>query len=453
MKISIGFLLKGTAWTVGAFGVGQVLRVVTNIILARLLAPDLFGIMLIVYSLRTGIDLLSDVGMGQNVIYNKNAEDPDFYNTVWSLQLIRNVLLWLVCLLAAVPAAWFYETPILVLLVPITGVSFLFSGFSSIARFLLQKRLQIVKFNAFDTVVAISGSVALILFAYLSPTIWALVLGTLFGYVASMVGSYFLLPDVRHRFHISRKFTWEILEFGKWIFVSSIVYFLSTNFDRLYLARRIPFDVLGIYGIALSIASLLGVLVGRLGGVVLFPFIASHSDVPRAHLREQLSGARARFLLVAAFGFSVFVAVADLVIKILYDRRYQAAGWMLSILSAGSWVSILVAVNEWTLLGLGRPSYGAAANGVKFAFILLGLPVGVEAYGILGAVMVVAVADLFRYLPFAVGLSRERLSFATQDLLVTLAVLGLVLLWEWLRSFSGFGTSFDSVPHLGSIVE
>ena len=56
MTISSGFLLKGAVWTIGAYGLGQVLRLATNIFLARLLAPELFGIMLIVDSLRLGIE-------------------------------------------------------------------------------------------------------------------------------------------------------------------------------------------------------------------------------------------------------------------------------------------------------------------------------------------------------------------------------------------------------------
>src|SRR5258708_36511693 len=123
MKISIGFLLRGTIWTIGAYGISQVLRLVTNIFLARLLAPDIFGTMLIVYSLRTGLELISDVGIGQNIVYNKNAENPDFYNTAWSLQLIRSVVLWLVFLAAAVPIARFYQSPVLTLFVPFTAFS------------------------------------------------------------------------------------------------------------------------------------------------------------------------------------------------------------------------------------------------------------------------------------------------------------------------------------------
>jgi len=78
MTYSIKFPLTGAVWTIGAYGVGQLIRVATNVILTRLLAPELFGIMLIVYSLRTGLTLISDIGIGQNIVYNKSADDPDF---------------------------------------------------------------------------------------------------------------------------------------------------------------------------------------------------------------------------------------------------------------------------------------------------------------------------------------------------------------------------------------
>src|SRR5665213_3405929 len=108
MKYSNILLLRGTAWTLGAFGVSQGLRLVTNVALARLLAPELFGIMVIVNSIRIGIELISDVGIGQNIVHNTDAEKPDFYNTAWTLQLIRSVVLWIVFSAAAIPIAHFY---------------------------------------------------------------------------------------------------------------------------------------------------------------------------------------------------------------------------------------------------------------------------------------------------------------------------------------------------------
>src|SRR5437762_230154 len=108
MTISTRTLVSGTFWTIGAYGISTALRVVTNVALAHMLAPDIFGTMLIVYTLKTGIELVSDVGINQNIVYNENADNPEFYNTAWTLQLLRSIGLWLVFVAAAWPIALFY---------------------------------------------------------------------------------------------------------------------------------------------------------------------------------------------------------------------------------------------------------------------------------------------------------------------------------------------------------
>jgi O-antigen/teichoic acid export membrane protein len=329
---------------------------------------------------------------------------------------------------------------------PVSALTLVLTGFTSPSLYLLQKRMQIATFNIYDMIMTFISSAAHILFAYFSPTIWALVLGGLFASAASTIGSYFLLPNVKQSFHISRQFVREILGFGKWIFLSSVVYFLSMNYDKLYLPTIFPLALLGVYGIARSLSELLGALTMRLGNIVLFPFIASHAQMPRADLHGQIAGIRARFLLLAAIGISVLVATADLAIKLLYDERYQAAGWMLPILILGSWFSILASVNDSTLLGLGKPLYGAVANSVKFSFLVIGLPLGFVVNGVFGVVGVFALGDLCRYVPIFLGQKRERFTFGMQDFLLTLVAFALIAFWEWLRWISGFGTSFDALP-------
>ena len=452
MKLPQILLLKGAIWTVGAFGVGQVIRLATNIILTRLLAPELFGIMQIVYSLRTGVELFSDVGIVQNIIHNKNANEPDFYNTAWSLQLIRGVILWLAFCVAAIPVARFYHSSILALVIPIAALSFVIGGFSSTSHSLVLKRMNYSRMTTFDMIVAVLSSMAQIILAYFSPTIWALVFGSLLGWAIFVIGTHFLLPDVRHRFYVSKDYAGQILSFGKWIFVSSIIYFLSTNFDRLYLAKTIPLDVLGVYGIARTLSGLISALVQQLSNSVIFPFISSHSHMPRTELHEQLAPIRLKFLLVASIGFSLFAATADLAIRVLYDQRYQAASWMLPILVIGAWFAILANLNESTLMGLGRPNYSAFANSAKFGFLLISLLLIVTHFGVLGAVFVVAASDLCRYVPLLVGQVRERFAFGGQDAVATLAVFGLIALWEGLRWAAGYGTSFDAFPmHISQI--
>ena len=54
-------------WVVVPFGTQQIVRLVTQIVLARMLAPEMFGLMLLVNTLRTGAELLSDIGIGQSL--------------------------------------------------------------------------------------------------------------------------------------------------------------------------------------------------------------------------------------------------------------------------------------------------------------------------------------------------------------------------------------------------
>jgi hypothetical protein len=112
----------------------------------------------------------------------------------------------------------------------------------------------------------------------------------------------------------------------------------------------------------------------------------------------------------------------------------------------GSWFSMLVNLNESTLLGLGKPSYSAASNSSKFLFLLIALPLSFTIFGLVGGIMVVALADVCRYVPVLIGQRRETLSFGMQDLLTTILMFALIGIFQWLRWIFGFGTSFESLP-------
>src|SRR6476660_10069606 len=200
MKIPHATLTQGAALTLLSFSVNNVIRLTTSIILARLLAPELFGIMVLVFTLRTGVELLTDVGIGQNIIFNKNAEDPDFYNTAWTLRAIRGVLLCLLTCAAALPMAHFYEKPILATIIPVASLAIVLTGFSSLNAFLLQKRLQLANLTLYDAIFSTVSAIGQIVLAYFIPTIWGLVYGLLFAGTVALAWSYFVLPSVKYRF-------------------------------------------------------------------------------------------------------------------------------------------------------------------------------------------------------------------------------------------------------------
>ena len=441
-------LLRGVIWNTGAFLVGTGFRFATNVVLARLLSPSLFGIMTIVNTFKTGIELVSDIGPGQNIVSSANSDNPNFYNTIFTFQAIRGLLLWL-ALSAATPfIAVVYKIPELLWIIPVAGIASLIAGLTSPAREFLRKRLRFRELGVLEIVVSSISSLTLVVLALISPTVWSLVIGGVLAAAFSTGASYFLRAGLHLRFQIRREFAPEILHFGKWIFLSSIAFFLSTYYDRLFFAKFVPLNVLGVYGIARSIADLIWVLASRLGGNVLFPYVASTLNTSREALRHKLSPMRLRFVAGSALGIAVLVSSSDLIIRIFYDQRYHDATWLLPVLVLGSWFSILAVVSESTLLGLGKPHYGALSNVAKMLFLFVGLPVGLGFNGLLGATIIVALADVPKVLTLQMGQQRERLSFGRQDALATLAMFALVIALEAVRWSFGLGTSFDTLPRL-----
>jgi O-antigen/teichoic acid export membrane protein len=403
--------------------------------------------MTIVNILRTGIDLVADVGIGQSIVQNKNAENPDFYNTAWTVKLLRGLLLYMVCVALAGLFARLYDMPVIATVLPVLALTFVFDGLASVSIFILQKRQRIAQLSLWGFAFEVIPGVILVVLAYFFRSIWALVFGLLLASTIRTIISHLLLSDVRVKFHISKGYMWEILHFGKWIFLATLIYFLSGNFDRLYLGKIVPIALLGVYGIARSLADMIVQLVVRLCGYMVFPYIASSSDQPRDQLRTKLAKGRFQLLMLATIGLSAFAAVADVPIKIIYDHRYHAAAGMLPIMALGVWFSMLCNINESILLGFGRPQYVAIGNAIKLGWLLIGLPFGYAAYGFFGVIVGVAASDAFRYLPLLVGQIRMRFSFGLQDLSASLVMYGLFGIFVWLRWYLGFGVAFDNSVH------
>ena len=93
--------VRGTVWTIVGYGGSQGLRFVGNLILTRLLMPELFGLMALVNTFRIGLSLFSDIGIDPSIIRSQRSSDPDFLNTAWTLQMLRGCWIWLGCWLIA----------------------------------------------------------------------------------------------------------------------------------------------------------------------------------------------------------------------------------------------------------------------------------------------------------------------------------------------------------------
>ncbi len=418
MKLPGSALLRRLGWTTAGFGYGQGIRLVGNIVMTRLLAPEIFGVMLIVNTLRTGMELLTDIGVGQNIVADPSGESPDFYNTAWTLQAVRGIILSLAFAIAAIPLSGLYGGGVMLPVLQLSALFLFVSGFLSVGRYVAQRRQQVRTLAIYEMVVATASMAAQILLAWIWPTVWALVFGALLSGLIAVIASYWIVPGLKLRLHLDRVSLHSILHFSKWIFLSSIVFFIATNFDRLYLGTAVPLALLGVFGIARGLADMVGSLVIRVGNMVVFPAIAAARQ-NAGEIRAKLGNLRVPLLMSAALGIAALVAVSDSLVMLVYDARYHAAATMLPVLATGLWFTVLATISEAILLGMGKPVYGTIANFAKLGWMVVMIPAGVTTGGIAGAVLAIAFGDLVRYAATLIGQSREGLAFMRQDILLT----------------------------------
>jgi len=330
------------------------------------------------------LSMLSDFGVSHNIVQSRRGDDPAFLDTAWVFQIVRGVVLWSVALLLAVtlhlanlggmlPAKSAYASPELPLVIAISSFSAVISGFQSTKMPTAPRSFEQKRVNEIALIGQIAGLIIMIAIGVMTRSIWALVAA---GLVASLTPT--VLSHTRMRGHPNR-LRWEkdalreLIGFGKWAFVSSVFTVLAANGDRLMLGGLVEADVLGMYAIAaLIVGAIEGGLLGLFGAISL-PALSEIARNDPSRLRKVYYKLRVPGDLVLLFLAGLLFATGQLVIDVLYDPRYSAAGRMLQVLAL-SLITARYVVAYQIYLAVGKPRYLAMINVVRCASLFALVP-------------------------------------------------------------------------------
>ncbi|WP_133365810.1 oligosaccharide flippase family protein [Qipengyuania sediminis] len=416
-------LLMQAGWTTFGYGTTQIIRFASTVILTRLLAPELFGISVLLVSLRIGMELFSDLGIGTSVVASQRTRDPVLYRTAWTMQFLRGVLLAVLALALLPLFGSIYDDPALRDVLPTLALFLLIAGAHSIAPAIATKELRTKRIAAYEIGSALAQAALTIAAVLVSPTIWGLIIGQLLGALVQAAASYLILPDVRCRPLLDRAAFRELFSFGKWIFLSSIVFFLSTYMDRLMLGKLDALAMLGIYGVARALGDAVAQFGSRMANTIVFPKVAA-ADVRGEALRARVTKRRAQFVLLMLAALALLIAFAEPIIRILYDARYWSAAPVLPWIALATWLAILNSMADSFALGVAKPQLSMIGHLAKLAALVALLPLGIESAGIVGAAAAAVAAEMVRYAALNIALARERLVFVGQDALATALLIG-----------------------------
>jgi len=430
--------LRGSLWTLIGLGTSQFLRLVGNLILTRMLLPEAFGLIALVSTIVVALELFSDMGIAPSIVQSARGAARDFLNTAWIVQIVRGFLIWGVASALAAPFASFYDEPALARLLIVAALAAVISGFDSTKLYTARREIALARVTMLEIGTQAASVLATLGWAYFDPSVWALVAGALVASGLRMAFSHVALPGVRNGFAWNPAAWRSLFSFGRWIFLSTILTFLSHQSDRLIFGSMVSIEALGVYFVGATLAGMPIQMIGKLAQAVVFPLYSRVLNEGR-ELGPTLRNTRWLFLVGSGWIFGVLVTSGPSLIQVLYDPRYEAAGWVLQVLSVGGWMRALAATNGMALLARGDSHWVAASNATKLVAMMFLISLGYEVYGFPGAVVGFAASEWFSYAMLAWSTSRIGLAGWRDD---ALAALGFL-------ASAGLGTL--AVARLGSM--
>jgi O-antigen/teichoic acid export membrane protein len=197
--------------------------------------------------------------------------------------------------------------------------------------------------------------------------------------------------DIRHKLQIDSAILKDIFHFSKWVLISSLLTFLATQADRIFLSGHFSESDFGLYSITVMLASFGTVLISKLSQNLWLPVI-SNSIARNVNLQKVYY--RIRLLQDSVIGIGIIIAgiFAPDIIGVIYDQRYQAIGDMIQYYLPSVLVMSASFVNSNTLVALKETKVEVYVVALRVVVMVIGLPLFFNKFGVDGVFLTVFLA-------------------------------------------------------------
>lgn len=383
-------VVRGGMWVFALRFTSRGLGFIRTIILARLLAPEDFGLLGIAMLAIATLETFSQTGFQAALIQKKENVDS-YLDTAWTVSAVRGVLLFFILFLSAPLVATFFNSPQATLVIKVIAVSTLLSGFRNIGILFFQKDLEFNKQFSYELSATLVDVTVAITLAFMLRNVWALVWGGLAANFVRLFMSYILHSYRPHARFDKGEFK-ELFGFGRWVLGSSILIFLIMQGDDIVVGKMLGVTALGFYQMAFLISNLPATEITHVISQVTFPAYSKlQDDIPK--LRE----AYLKVLQITAF---LSFPIAGLIFALAPDFT--------KIFLGEKWIPMVLAMQVLVIFGLIRAlaaTTGSFFQGsgnphilTKLAVLQLGILAGIiypltVRWGILGTSIAVVISN------------------------------------------------------------
>lgn len=358
-------VLKGGVWMFSLRILQEGLRLIRLVVLARLLAPNDFGVFGIALLIMSALETFSQTGFNHALVQKKENIEK-YLDTVWTVSVIRGVVLFIMLFITAPYVAVFFDSPDSYLVIQAIGIAILFQGFTNARLICLEKELEYKKLFISHFSNTLVEFIVVVLAAIILRNVWALVFGMIAGNMVGLMAGYLVYP-YRPRFSLDIGRIRGLFGYGKWVLGSSVILFLITQGDDAFVGKYLGIASLGLYQLAYRISNLPTTELAHVITKITFPAYSK--------LQSNLSRLRESYLRVLQFTAFLSFPMAGLIFVLASDFTGMILGekWMpmvpaMQILALFGLMRSLGATTGPIFLSIGKPHIAAK---IQFAILIL----------------------------------------------------------------------------------
>ncbi|WP_277926960.1 lipopolysaccharide biosynthesis protein [Adlercreutzia faecimuris] len=346
-----GRTIRSFAWSFLEQGGSKAVLMIVQIVLARILSPEAFGVLAIVLVVTSIADSIAQSGLGMALVQKTDADDRS-YSTAWWISLVLAAVLYVIIFASAPFVASLYRIPDLEGYLRVLGIVVFFNSAISIQRSHLQRSLNFKPIFKSTTIAALASGVVGIVLAFLGFGVWALVVQSLLQSVVTSLVMRFQLRW-KPRLFFSGREAWELFGYGWKICVTGILNVLYSGVSELVIGRACSASDLGLYsqGRKYPLAAI-GVISNSIANVLFptFSLVKNEKEVLRERLKQSLAVGS---FMVAPLSL-LFAALAEPLVAILLTEKWLPCVPIFQLTCLSNSVLMFQLVNLRAYMALGN---------------------------------------------------------------------------------------------------
>ena len=323
--------LKNLGWLGASEFFVRLTRLVTAIILARVMSPTLFGLAALVLTINELIRVFNRNGIGAKIVQCSEHDLDDICNTAYRLNVLFCIGLFVLQSLLAYPLAQFYGTPQLVPMLQVLAITYLLMPLGMVQASLVQReqRLkttalidggQVGVDNVLTALLAILGlgSWAIVLPKFLTSPIW--VFGYRKAHLWRPTGAFF-------SFRLWR----DVLEFGRFYLSIELLKTVRLNIDNMLIGRLLGMEALGLYYFARNAGLGFSLTLINAINAALFPNLCEVKN-NALELKQRFVRNLKQIAFIAVPTISLQAGMAFIYVPIVFGEQWLSAIPILTLL-------------------------------------------------------------------------------------------------------------------------